>query len=413
MRSIIRSIGLALALGAFVPAIGGGCSDDGTGEIGADATQTKARFEMFVGVDGQHYFQLLAANGEKVLRSEGYTTKAACKNGITSVITNGNTVSRYKVLGAQNGEYYFNLTAKNGKVIATSETYANKSGATTARDAVRSMLASATTEELVPADSLFELFTGKDSQTYFRLRAKNGEIVLQSEGYSSKEAAEAGIESVTTNGIEAGAYRVLEAKNGQHYFHIKAVNGETVARGEMYASKSNAERGVEAVREILRGLAGWQAPSDEEVKVAIERAAEGANYTSESDYGFFYVHAPLTGPTEITAELVQELMASYVDGDPDTDKPMADLYSMDGKWSEWIADDDSCAEEEDEWYRGMCFENAELNRALANNLTDIKIFYYGSYGEPGAVDGVAVSIIIVGITPDGNLAGVRTIAIWT
>lgn len=51
-----------------------------------------------------------------------------------------------------------------------------------------------------------------------------------------------------------------------------------------------------------------------------------------------------------------------------------------------------------------------LDAAVDANLTDIEVFYYGG---PGYVDGVAVSIIIVGRTPNGNLAGVRTIAIWT
>jgi uncharacterized protein len=412
--SLIRSLGLALVLGAITPALTTGCGDTGPGEAGADATATKGRFEIFVGEDGQHYFQLLAGNGEKVLRSEGYTTKSACKNGIDSVIANGATVARYKVLPAQNGDYYFNLTAKNGKVIGTSEMYTTKSGANTGRDNIISIIATATVAELTAStESLFEIFKGAGNKTYFRLRAKNGEIVLQSQAYSSKGAAEAGVASVKENGVAIGAYELLEAKNGQSYFHLKAANGEIIARGEMYSTEANAERGIEAVRTIIRGITNWETPSDEQVQAAIEKGAEGANYTSESDYGYTFVSAPLSGQTEITADLVQELMASYVDGDPDTDKPMAELYSMEGKWTEWIADDANCEEQEDEWYRELCFEQAEMDRALIDNLTDIKVFYYGSNGEPGSVDGVAVSIIIVGITPMGTLAGVRTIAIWT
>ena len=41
------------------------------------------------------------------------------------------------------------------------------------------------------------------------------------------------------------------------------------------------------------------------------------------------------------------------------------------------------------------------------------MFYFGSRGAAGAVDGTAVSVLLVGRTPSGNYAGVRTLAIWT
>ena len=33
------------------------------------------KFEMFKGADGQHYFHLKGANGEKIAQSEGYARK--------------------------------------------------------------------------------------------------------------------------------------------------------------------------------------------------------------------------------------------------------------------------------------------------------------------------------------------------
>ena len=38
--------------------------------------------------DGQFYFNLTATNGQVIASSEMYTTKAACENGIASVKTN-------------------------------------------------------------------------------------------------------------------------------------------------------------------------------------------------------------------------------------------------------------------------------------------------------------------------------------
>ena len=41
--------------------------------------------------DGQFYFNLTAKNGQVIASSEMYTTKAACENGIASVKTNAPT----------------------------------------------------------------------------------------------------------------------------------------------------------------------------------------------------------------------------------------------------------------------------------------------------------------------------------
>jgi uncharacterized protein len=253
MRTTLRSVALALVLATALPLA---CSAPDTADAVADATAATGRFEIFVGEDGQHYFQLLAGNGEKVLRSEGYTSLSGCKNGVKSVILNGTTKSQYKILAAQNGEYYFNLVAKNGQIVATSETYVSYAGAQQARDNTLKLVANASTAQLPTGDPHFESFTGSDGKVYFRLRAGNGEIVLQSQGYEAQSGADAGIASVTTNGAIAARYKVLAAKKGQYYFRITAANGEIVARGEVYASKANAERGAETVREIIGELGG-------------------------------------------------------------------------------------------------------------------------------------------------------------
>ncbi|MFV0439822.1 MAG: YegP family protein [Lachnospirales bacterium] len=46
-----------------------------------------SRFEIYKSKDGFR-FRLIAANGNKILASEGYTTKRACQNGIDSVKRN-------------------------------------------------------------------------------------------------------------------------------------------------------------------------------------------------------------------------------------------------------------------------------------------------------------------------------------
>lgn len=73
--------------------------------------------------DEQFVFRLLAGNGQEILRSEAYTTKPACLNGIQSVKANAGDDGRYERKVSTNGKPYFNLKAGNGQVIGTSELY--------------------------------------------------------------------------------------------------------------------------------------------------------------------------------------------------------------------------------------------------------------------------------------------------
>jgi uncharacterized protein YegP (UPF0339 family) len=45
----------------------------------------------------------------------------------------------------------------------------------------------------------FEIFTGVDGMYYFRLKARNGEIIAISEGYTTKQACRDTIKSVRVN----------------------------------------------------------------------------------------------------------------------------------------------------------------------------------------------------------------------
>jgi uncharacterized protein YegP (UPF0339 family) len=99
-------------------------------------------------------FNLVAGNGEIIGRSEHYTTEAACLNGIESVRRNAveagvedQTIEGYEVL-------------KNPK---------------------------------------FEIFKDKRKEFRFRLKARNGEIILASEGYTAKASCKNGIDSVVRN----------------------------------------------------------------------------------------------------------------------------------------------------------------------------------------------------------------------
>ena len=222
-------------------------------ETSQDLVSRSAYFETFQGLDGRHYFNLMASNGENVLRSQGYTALASAKDGIASVLANGFDKRNFEVLEAKNGDFYFNLKADNGEVIGTSELYASKTsaerGARTVRALVR--LANEAATKSAPRRERFEIFTGEDRKAYFRLRAGNGEILLGSQGYTAKSSARTGIASVQANGADASRFEVFEAWDGGWGVRLVATNGEVIARGETYSSKSNATRAVSHIVEIL------------------------------------------------------------------------------------------------------------------------------------------------------------------
>jgi uncharacterized protein YegP (UPF0339 family) len=94
----------------------------------------------------------------------------------------------------------------------------------------------------------FELFKGSDGQFYFRLRAQNAELILNSEGYASRAGCENGIASVKENAPKDERYEIETAANGEFYFNLKAANGEIIGRSETYTTKQACENGIEAVK---------------------------------------------------------------------------------------------------------------------------------------------------------------------
>ena len=75
--------------------------------------------------NGEYQFNLKAGNGQVILTSEGYTTLAACKNGIESVKKNSQEDTRFERKEAKDGSPFFNLKATNGQVIGKSEMYSS------------------------------------------------------------------------------------------------------------------------------------------------------------------------------------------------------------------------------------------------------------------------------------------------
>lgn len=86
----------------------------------------------------------------------------------------------------------------------------------------------------------------------FNLKAPNGQIILTSETYASKDSAMKGIESVRKNAGKAGNFETQLAKNGQSFFVLKAANKEVIGHSEMYRSASSVGKGIASVKANAR-----------------------------------------------------------------------------------------------------------------------------------------------------------------
>ncbi len=94
----------------------------------------------------------------------------------------------------------------------------------------------------------FVITTRKNGEFQFNLKASNGQVILTSEGYTTKAACNNGIESVKKNSQDDNRFKRLEAKNGDPYFTLTATNGQVIGQSEMYKSKASMENGIESVK---------------------------------------------------------------------------------------------------------------------------------------------------------------------
>tara|TARA_R110002012_G_scaffold18262_2_gene67361 strand:+ start:426 stop:773 length:348 start_codon:yes stop_codon:yes gene_type:complete len=94
----------------------------------------------------------------------------------------------------------------------------------------------------------FELFQGTNSQYYFRLKSANNEIILASEGYTTKANCHNGIQSVKSHSPYDSYYKRLNSANGQYYFTLTASNGQVIGVSETYTTTQARENGISAVK---------------------------------------------------------------------------------------------------------------------------------------------------------------------
>ena len=89
----------------------------------------------------------------------------------------------------------------------------------------------------------------REKEYIAQLLASNGEIMLNSEVYSTPEGAKNGIATII-NGVKNGKFVIYNDKSGEYYFKLKSANNKLLCAGEIYKTKEGCASAVESVKRI-------------------------------------------------------------------------------------------------------------------------------------------------------------------
>ena len=99
--------------------------------------------------------------------------------------------AKFELKKTSNDKFVFNLLASNGQVILTSETYDSRASALQGIESVK---------KHAPDDARFGRLSARNGAPYFTLKAGNGQVIGQSQMFSGEKARDDGIASVKANG---------------------------------------------------------------------------------------------------------------------------------------------------------------------------------------------------------------------
>jgi uncharacterized protein YegP (UPF0339 family) len=95
---------------------------------------------------------------------------------------------------------------------------------------------------------MFEIYQSEKTGKYhFRLKAKNGEIILSGQAYKDKAGCENGVASVGKNGADEARFEIKDSNDGKQYFVLKSGNGQVIGQSQMYKTESGLRNGIASV----------------------------------------------------------------------------------------------------------------------------------------------------------------------
>lgn len=225
------------------------------------------KYEVFP-EDKFYKYQLKASNGEILFISELYTTHDGALKSIEAVRRNVET-GTIRIIKDKRDMYKFKLVARNHRTLVIGANYTTEKAAISASESFKRFAVTAepvdvdmvVAEVMDPTMTLIETPTNienklngkytisQDSNNEFiwELRASNGEILVSTEGYTTRNGALAGIQNFKDN-ISTGKFYCSKDKRGTYQFKLYSKIGRVCALGESYDTKT---RVISAVSSVL------------------------------------------------------------------------------------------------------------------------------------------------------------------
>ncbi len=215
---------------------------------------------------GEFFFAILDADGEVLLKSEGYPSEAPRDNGVESVLRNRTNRDFYS-LKEEDGKYYMSLRAGNYREIARSCDCGSAAeaealigyltGEQVRKKAVAEAVTPAEAESAREEDNYlrckdylgharhveypdFATFQHSDGEHYFVVYNSSDEVAFRSEGYPTTAARDNGMMSVMKNRSLRVRYSVKRYPTGHYIVILKAGNHQEIARSCPYTSEEAA-----------------------------------------------------------------------------------------------------------------------------------------------------------------------------
>lgn len=107
-----------------------------------------SKFQLKLAKNGKFHFNLVSSNGQVVLSSEMYESRAKAVNGIESVKKNAVREGGFELLMSDKGQPYFVVKSTNSQVVGKSQMYASASSRSRGVASVKKNAPDAATEDL-------------------------------------------------------------------------------------------------------------------------------------------------------------------------------------------------------------------------------------------------------------------------
>ena len=220
------------------------------------------KYEVFPLGDGYAY-ALKASNGEVLATSEVYVNRDGVLKAIDSVKRNVET-GDIRIFADKRGKYKFKLTSRNHRVLLISSNYSQEASAVSASESFKKFALKADIVDVEIQDDdaadispiTITATEDKDGGKYeiessngeysWDLKATNGQILCQAEGYTSKAGVMNSIEKFKQY-VEEGTFKAVKDKADHYQYKLYTKAGKLAAVGESYTSKASAQSAANSV----------------------------------------------------------------------------------------------------------------------------------------------------------------------